>query len=224
MTKKNVVFQLLLLIVVYSCPLFARAVEFSLASYGKRPQDHGYQYSLLDSVQTVDRVFNNLRDDDRRRTQCFDRAHNWSYDLDQQFHIKNFKVFIFYTKLFREKVDSKWDFHVAPMVASKDSKNPIVLDKTFMEKATPLPEWVNYFSKGKSCLYVNTYPEDYGVDKSNWCYILQVPMYYYGPDSIEAVDVKRGMAPTRWKESEVTTAKSAFGPSRFKRFFTELGF
>jgi hypothetical protein len=111
----------------------------------------GYLYSLLDSVSITNDLFSALRGDDRRKTECFNRAHGWSYDLDQQFHIKNFKVFIFYTKRFRKEVDRKWDFHVAPLVTT--TSGDIVLDKTFVERPLPLTDWVSYFSKQTLRIY-----------------------------------------------------------------------
>src|SRR5690606_27697371 len=55
----------------------------------------------LQSYENVKDVFSSmLNDGDRGRSQCFKRAHIWSYDMWTQSRIMSQKIFIFYTKRF----------------------------------------------------------------------------------------------------------------------------
>ncbi len=164
----------------------------------------------LQSVEQATELFNNmLNDGDKRRSQCFKRAHMWSFDMWSKLNVSSEKIFIFYTKRYSILEDFEWWFHVAPMVTVNGEK--YVMDGTFMTKPITVEEWKNYFMKTDkiTCPMMNDY-KDY--DKGQWnrlCFLMYTPMYYFSPLDIQARDIN-GVERNNWVLEELQDARRAF--------------
>lgn len=164
----------------------------------------------LQSYEAANEIFKGmLNDGDRRRSQCFKRAHMWTYDMWSQLNVYSQKIFIFYTQRYIQLEDFGWWFHVAPMVVANGEE--LVLDGTFMSKPVTVREWQDYFIKSKkiTCPVI----EDYNVFSSGqWkrlCYLIKVPMYYFRPSDIKRRDTK-GIERNHWVLEELQDARRAF--------------
>lgn len=166
--------------------------------------------SELQSESAAATLFTDLLNDgDRRRSQCFKRAHMWAYDMWSKQGIFSQKIFIFYTQRYFWLEEFDWWFHVAPLVVSKGKE--YVLDGTFMQEPKPIKEWSDFFMKTDkiTCPMVTKY-QDY--EANHWkklCVTMKVPMYYLSPLDIENRD-KRGVEKTHWVLPELQDARRAF--------------
>lgn len=164
----------------------------------------------LQSVEKAAAVFDSmLNDGEKRRSQCFKRAHMWSYDMWSKQNIQSEKVFIFFTQRFIQLNEYDWWFHVAPSV--NVSGDDYVMDGAFFKKPTPIKEWASYFilSKNLTCPMVEKY-QDY--ENNQWtklCYLMKVPMFYFRPIDIKERDVK-GIERNHWLLEELQDARRAF--------------
>lgn len=164
----------------------------------------------LQSIDTATEIFKGmLNDGDRRRSQCFKRAHMWAFDMWSKMGISSQKVFIFYTQRYIQLEDFEWWFHVAPMVVIKGEE--YVLDGTFMEKPITVKAWQNYFIKSENitCPVAGNYNE---YSKNQWtrlCFLMKVPMYFFSPLDIENRDIKN-IPRNHWSLEELQDARRAF--------------
>ena len=164
----------------------------------------------LQSYEKANQLFQNmLNDGDRSRSQCFKRAHMWSYDMWSKLGVKSQKIFVFYTKRFQILDEYDWWFHVAPLVtvAGED----YVMDGTFMSKPVTVKEWKEYFLKTDkiTCPEISRYQQ---FESSHWtrlCFLMKVPMYHFRPLDIENRD-KRGAERNHWVLEELQDARRAF--------------
>jgi hypothetical protein len=167
--------------------------------------------SDLQNYQEVETVFRGmLNDGDRRRSQCFKRAHMWSYDMWSKLGISSQKVFLFYTQRFIQlDKDAKWWFHVAPMVVTGGVE--YVMDATFMQKPVTVKAWTDYFVKSTNitCPVIQNYTT-YGQNQWNrLCFLMKVPMHYFSPLDIEQRDTL-GVLRNHWILEELQDARRAF--------------
>jgi hypothetical protein len=168
--------------------------------------------SDLKSEDQLNTVWESMNPGDKTRSQCFKRAHVWSFDMWSQFGINSEKIFIFYTKRHILIDQTDWWFHVAPMVTLNNEK--FVMDKTFLEKPVQLRKWKDMFiNPNNTCPIINKYDE---FDKHQWkrlCYLMAVPMFHFSPADIEERDNK-GVMRTSWIMEELQDAKRAFTKQR----------
>jgi hypothetical protein len=130
--------------------------------------------SDLQSIEEATELFKSmLNDGDRRRSQCFKRAHIWAYDMWSKLGLSTQKVFIFYTQRYIQLEDFEWWFHVAPLVVVRGED--YVLDGTFMQKPITLKGWKDYFIKSEkvNCPLIENYQE---YSKNQWkrlCFLMK---------------------------------------------------
>jgi hypothetical protein len=105
----------------------------------------GFQYTDLKDMQEGMRVWRSMKRDTQRSSECFNRALAWVYDMDKDFGIKSRKLIIHYSAKYNKELDSKWGFHIAPLlsVAGQD----YVFDREFMKKPEKVSDWVHHFKK-----------------------------------------------------------------------------
>lgn len=164
----------------------------------------------LQSVEEANNLFSNmLNDGDKSRSECFKRAHMWSFDMWSKLNINSNKMFMFYTSRYVQLEDFKWWFHVAPSVVVNGVD--MVMDGTFMEKPVSVREWQNFFMKSEKikCPMIEKYNQYEDHQWEKLCYLMKVPMYYLSPLDIENRD--KGLAPkTHWILEELQDARRAF--------------
>lgn len=153
-----------------------------------------------------------LNDGDLRRSQCFKRAHIWSFDMWSKLGVSSQKIFIFYASRFvMLEDDADWWFHVAPMIKVQGVE--MVLDGTFMKKPVTVAEWKNHFIRSEkvNCPIINNYSayQAEGAQFKKLCYLMKVPMYHFSPLDIEARDLK-GIQRNHWVLDELQDARRAF--------------
>lgn len=169
------------------------------------PMDN-YSPSVLSSMDQANRYFSTMRTDTRGRSQCYNRAHVWSWELYRRFGHQGKKVWIFFTRKYIRAYKWKWWFHVSPSTEVAGQKEEILLDRKFTRSALTFTDWKNEFIKNKAtCPEIFKYTDYSQNQESQYCYYMRSSMYYWQPFQIE--DLEKGQAPRHgWVESELNRA------------------
>lgn len=164
----------------------------------------------LKSLSEAKELFNTmLNDGDKRKSQCFKRAHIWAYDMWSKLGIKSQKIFLFYTERYYTIDDFEWWFHVAPVV-TVDGVD-YVLDGTFTEAPMTVPEWKSFFMKSEkiNCPEITHYSQYKDHQWNKLCYLMKTSMYQFRPDDIMERDYN-GVKRNHWILEELQDARRAF--------------
>jgi hypothetical protein len=163
-----------------------------------------YSYvPTLTREQDLQSHYNSMEDflHKQKLKDCFRRAHLWSHSLETNYGVKGFKVFIFYTRSMTAPIDKDWWYHVAPMYrvektlpSGEKTVQEMVLDPQFPgdlgKSAVTVDRWVENFSKKTPCRYTNDFYDFFNHQFSAQCYVMKVPMYYYGPADLELIRLR----------------------------------
>ncbi len=175
-----------------------------------------YQVTQFDNMAQAQAAMDIETTDTRQKSICGNRAQIWTYMMRKQANVQAGKVFIHFTKLGTADENKQWDYHVAPYVIVNGKE--MVLDHSFdvfKGHPTPLSTWTKYFGKSEKCVVLDPihnpthlkyehnnlssdketpltfsgkgarqYPTTEGI-----CYIRKVPMYYFNPMEVYAVDL-----------------------------------
>jgi len=150
--------------------------------------------------QTFRRQNNNIIQD----SQCYDRAHYWSYEWHRQ-KLASGKMFLFFTESYIRRYNYKWWFHVAPTFQVNPGSVRI-MDPTFSNIPLSIQNWTNMFVKPQAkCPSINHYNEYFNNQNTRDCYIRHTSMYYYHPHTVRDRDLT-GRPVNRWNMNEVRSA------------------
>ncbi len=171
----------------------------------------------------IDENFKFFRKGARRVSQCFNRAHVWTFESKKNFNFNSMKVFLFFTKKFIRETNFKWWFHVAPAnyLKSSNQNQLIVLDPFFTSTPLPIHEWTNLFvTKNIKCLEAQSYSEYELNQEKESCVTLKSSMYYLQPKDLRALE-ERIVHKKTWVKGEIQRAyRNGFGIWR-KEFIQE---
>lgn len=121
---------------------------FALASMASFAQSihysQNYSVTKVESLEKVTKIFNELKTDTTRSSQCYNRAMAWSYDIFKEYGVKHEKVLIYYTNKYRKEIDKKWGFHIAPLITVEGGKK-YTLDREFHQRPYELQDWIQWF-------------------------------------------------------------------------------
>lgn len=171
------------------------------------PMD-GYNSTTLSSFDSAVNLFRSMRTDTRWRSQCYNRAHVWTYEASKIYNINLKKVWLFFTRKYIQNYKYKWWFHVSPIVSVDGVFEDVVLDREFTKNPTEFTEWKNIFMHNNArCPEVKYYSKYSQNQWSEDCYIIKSSKYYWQPFNIE--NLEKGEAQkTHWVESEINRAYS----------------
>jgi hypothetical protein len=191
--------------------LLAQEVEAATATPAADEKDN-FMPSVLDFA-TADSVFDAMDGRTKWKSQCFNRAHGWAYDMNRRFGINSMKMFIFFTSRHIREYKYKWWFHVAPyvLVAQDNMSVEHVMDVSFSRGPTTTRNWTNYFMEGDwECKSVQRYSEYRQNQESQHCYLIRANMFYRSPRDLEQLETE-GRQELGWNLDEVREArKQAF--------------
>jgi len=129
----------------------------------------------------------------RGETQCYNRAHVWTYELWKNHQIKSQKIFLFFTRKYIREHNFGWWFHVAPLLTVKEwlgGKSEKVIDPRYITAPRDIDWWIGKFLPGNvTCPEITKYSEYADYPYSEDCYILKAPMYIYQPLDLEMLEV-----------------------------------
>lgn len=143
-----------------------------------------------------------------KESQCFNRAHVWTYDWRVKHKLYSSKVWIFFTRKFIRKYKFQWWFHVAPMVhvAVNGEVKERILDIKYARGPLKLKTWTDIFMRDYAdCPVVEKYTDQANHPESGSCFIMKSSMYYYQPVDLEQRELT-GIDKSSWMEPEVRQA------------------
>lgn len=107
----------------------------------------GFQATNFNSMEELMPIWRSIKGKRylKNKTNCYDRAHAWSYDLHKQYGILTKKMIIHFSARYMDELNGGWSWHVAPMVTVNGED--VVLDKQFFDRPVPRAEWIAFFIK-----------------------------------------------------------------------------
>lgn len=176
--------------------------DFTLS---KSLPDPNYVPSVLSSLEWATKYFKESRYNPKD-SQCFNRAHVWTYEWHKKHKFNSSKIFLFFTQKYIRMHNFHWWFHVAPYVhVYIDRKiRERVMDVKYTSGPTPVKDWIRKFIRlpEPGCLTVNTFSDYANFPENGNCYIMKASMYYYWPLDLENEEL-HGTMKASWVEEEV---------------------
>jgi hypothetical protein len=141
-------------------------------------------------------------------SQCFNRAHVWTYEWRLKYHLFTSKAWLFFSRKYIRKFDFEWWFHVAPYFHVIEAGRVVerIADVKYAKGPINFKAWTDIFVRNKAdCPVVNTYSEQANYPESRWCSIMKSSMYYYQPIDLELLELD-GIEKSHWSEAELKMA------------------
>jgi hypothetical protein len=178
-----------------------------------RPSSEGdpevpYTPSVI-SYSKAQSIFSNMRKDYQQDSQCFNRAHIWTFEEFQRSETYLNKVFLFFTSRYIRNYRYHWWFHVTPMayVGGKKFANWRMLDRRYTHGPLSPKTWTDIFIYTKrACKVVSKYSSYENNQRSQDCYLIQASMYYLVPSDLERLE-SESVARTDFEMLEVEYAR-----------------
>lgn len=143
-----------------------------------------------------------------KESQCYNRAHIWSYEWFTKHSILSNKTWLFFTRKYIRKYKFEWWFHVAPSVKVMDAgiAREKIMDVKYARGPIDLKRWTDIFMLNDAhCPLVKTYSDYANYPESGWCYTMRTSMFYYQPYDIEMKETW-GAVRGNWNESDIRAA------------------
>ncbi len=165
--------------------------SFEVKETVESPLLESFEPTILGSTDEVNKIFNRLRNNYKRDSQCFNRAHVWANDELKNSGLKSMKVFVFFTASYITRNRFNWWFHIAPLVKVQDQGevSSRVLDYRYADRPVTVKQWTDIFVFSSRPCLVTTKFSDYDVNpQTEDCYLITTNMYYWMPQDIAQRD------------------------------------
>jgi hypothetical protein len=184
-------------------------VDKSAESVGHETQEKGlnlsYEPTILNSLSEASAIFGKMRRDYQSESQCYNRAHIWTWEEFNRSSLKSKKYFLFFTSRYIRAYRYHWWFHVTPAV-SVNGLGDRILDRRYTTDIKSIKDWTDKFIYSKrDCPVVFKYNEYSYNQQTEHCYLIPVSMFYWQPRDIERRD-RLGIEKTSFIRSEVNYA------------------
>ncbi len=158
------------------------------------------ELSSYESAQNLMNKFNGNTDD---KSQCYNRAHMWTYESLARERVNLGKVWIFFTRKYIREFNYKWWFHVSPYTEVAPNRFKYVLDRGFTMIPYTMDNWKNMFIKNHAeCPVVTEYTAYENFQNNQYCYLIYSSQYYWQPWQLEKL-TKEGIHRYGYKENEL---------------------
>lgn len=170
------------------------------------PQEE-YKPTIIENLEQAKTYFHESRIV-TKESQCYNRAHIWSYEWFLKHTVYSNKTWIFFTRKYIRKFKFEWWFHVSPSVQVKE--NGVIKEKIMDVKYARGPidpkRWTDIFMQNDAaCPLVKTYSDYANYPETGWCYTMRSSMFYYQPFDIEMKETW-GSIKGNWYDTEVKAA------------------
>lgn len=150
-----------------------------------------YNLSTYTSYDIAQEVMDSFNGDTHKDSQCYARAHMWTYEAFMKYGDNLGKVWIFFANKYIREFDYKWWFHVAPFANIKDYTTPMILDRGFTKVPYQLENWKNIFMKNKAnCRQIFSYSEYTKNTDREYCFLMFSSAYYWQPLDLEKLGAR----------------------------------
>jgi hypothetical protein len=118
----------------------------------------------------------------KEETQCFNRAHVWTYEWWKRHSLKSMKIIIFFTRNYIRRYNFEWWWHIAPYAHVMENGKVVerVLDVKYTSGPREFQKWANIFLRNDAPCRVITKYSDYADNPYvGECYFYRANMYTY---------------------------------------------
>lgn len=164
----------------------------------------------FDSQEELNEIFLTQRRDTSRWSQCYNRAHVWSWEIHKKERngqkIQTGKMWVFFTRKYIKEYKFKWWFHIAPYATVKGEDR--VLDRSFTKEPVSREEWTHEFVVVKpkvTCPEITKYSQYDKENSPEYCYVMKTSQFYWQPYQIKNVE-ETGEERSEWVYSELKRA------------------
>lgn len=150
-----------------------------------------FQPTAVEGLKLAEQYFKEMRRA-RNESECFNRAHVWSFELWKKHQVESQKIFIFFSTKYIREHDFEWWFHVAPMILVIEDSKLVerVMDRSFNKGPREVVDWKSTFiGKEIQCASGSKYSDYADYPYTTECTILKAPMYIHQPLDLEMLEV-----------------------------------
>jgi hypothetical protein len=153
------------------------------------PAEINYTPTTVPSFDRATQLIRTSRQSPNPESQCFNRAHVWTYEWWQKHSLRSNKILIFWSRDYVRRLGFKWWFHIAPYVNVRNDEGRVVervLDVKYISRPVDFQWWANYHSKvNYNCKVVTKYSDYANYPYGHDCYFMRTHMYTYQPADLE---------------------------------------
>lgn len=165
----------------------------------------GYSLTWL-SQGEVGNLFRSMRNDLSGASECYNRAHVWSWEIYQNRRYNTGKMFLFFTRRYINEYRYKWWFHVAPFINVRGEPQHVVLDRQYAGGPRVMHSWTDMFMRNDAhCPVVDRYSSYSQNQYARYCYLIPASMYYWQPYNLDNLE-RRGISKRVYIQREVNHA------------------
>ena len=202
-------------------------VRFSKRQKNELKNDYAPSMILNDYVtdftneDKLDAIFRSQRNNHREDSQCYNRAHIWSYEMRKHNEggrvVQPGKMWLYFTKKYVREYKYKWWFHVAPYVTLQGEDT--VMDRKYLKGPISLRGWTDFFIKPRTeCPFIDRYSyyENNRSTATGDCYLMKTSVHYYQPYQMELIEKGENPEQKKWEDWELKQAyRDGLGTSRY---------
>ena len=184
------------------------APEVQLESEDLAPDEMMSYVPSVISLGTAQSVFQGMRRDYQNQSQCFNRAHVWTYEAFKRNALRSNKLFLFFTTRYIRKYNFYWWFHVTPMAYVGGTTQPYwrTLDRRYTSGPLSTKTWTDIFMRNDAfCPVVYTYSRYRNHQSEEYCYLIPTSMYFWQPYDIQRQE-STGYLKTQFFSSQINAA------------------
>ncbi len=167
------------------------------------PVPASYIPSDLSSYQEVQSIFSFMRRA-QSRSECYNRAHIWTYEEYKRSELRAMKLFMFFTRSYIYQYRYQWWFHVTPMTYVNGTE--MTMDPTFMRMPVDIKTWTDRFIYSKrNCPIISKYSSYNDHQDTEHCYLHPASMYFWQPRDLDNYE-RTGFQKNQFIKSEINWA------------------
>jgi hypothetical protein len=141
-------------------------------------------------------------------SQCYNRAHIWTYEWFTKNAINSNKTWLFFTRKYIRKFKFEWWFHVSPSIGVMEDGviREKIMDVKYARDPIDLKNWTDIFMRDDAnCPMVKNYSDYANYPETGSCFTMRSSMYHYQPVDIESKETW-GTTKASWYDSEIKQA------------------
>lgn len=157
-----------------------------ILSHAKRVQ-LDYTPTTIPDMKTAKDFFRRARYNPKD-SQCFNRAHVWSFEWWRESSLQSNKILIFFTRNYIRRYNFEWWFHIAPYVHVQEGDKVVerVMDRKYSSGPIDFRRWTNIFmNKDPECPVITKYSDYADYPYNGDCFIMRTHMFTYQPADLQ---------------------------------------
>ena len=162
--------------------------------------------TVLPDYAAAQSVMDSMNGKTHDKSECYNRAHMWTFDALTQKQVNLGKLWIFFTRKYIREHRYKWWFHVAPYTEVGAERAPYMLDRGFTMIPYTVENWKNiYMKNGAACPVITDYQAYETRQEEAYCYLVYSSQYYWQPWQLKELSTT-GEVTYGYKESQLKIA------------------